>query len=461
MDISRSSTVVSESANVIEEIIKEPILEPAISSRASSSALASSSHSRQLLVSCMIGNALEWYDFVIYGYFAVVLGSLFFPKADPLVQTLASWGVFWTGFLARPLGSIVFGHIGDKTSRKHALTLSIYVMAIPTALMGCLPSYEQVGLIATLALILLRTLQGFAIGGEFTGTMVFLVEHAPEAKRGLWGSWASFSAVLGVIIGSMVVTSLNASLPTESVQAWGWRIPFLISILGSVVGGYMRRRLSDPSVYLAVKARKGKETVPLKELFSNHKSKIATIILLDFLTAIGFFIVAIFLATFFRTYLKFPDHSALTVNTINMVVFAVSTLIGGYFSDRLGRKPILLVSCLGFIIFSYPIFQMMQAGNFYTLLGMQAILAVLMGLFFGTIPTTLAEIMPTGVRFSGLSIAHNISMAIFGGGAPFAATHLIQYTENLSSPAYLLIAASCLSLCSLPFIVEHAKKPLD
>lgn len=443
------------------EISTSDVVRRSTDSTPVSAATTSRQSSGQLLVSCMIGNALEWYDFVIYGYFAVTLGSLFFPKADPMVQLLASWGVFWTGFLARPLGSIVFGHIGDKTSRKHALTLSIYVMAIPTALMGCLPSYEQVGLFATVALILLRTLQGFAIGGEFTGTMVFLVEHAPQSKRGLWGSWASFSAVMGVIIGSMVVASLNSHLTTEAMQSWGWRIPFLISILGSVVGGYMRRRLTDPTVYLAVKARKTTETVPLKALFAEHKSKMAVIILLDFLTAIGFFIVAIFLATYFRSYLKFPEHLSLSINTMNMIVFALSTLIGGYFADRIGRKPVLGIACLGFIIFSYPLFTLLQTGEYYVLFGVQAALAFMMGLFFGTIPTTLAEIMPTGVRFSGLSISHNISMAIFGGGAPFAATHIIQATNSLASPAYLLIGASLLSLCSLWFIKEKAQKPLD
>ncbi len=416
--------------------------------------------SKQLLISCMIGNAIEWYDFVIYGYFAVVFGALFFPNADPFIQLLASWGVFWSGFLARPLGSVVFGHIGDKTSRKEALTLSIYIMAIPTALMGCLPTYEQIGIAAPLLLILMRTCQGFAIGGEFTGSMVFIVEHAPQSKRGFFGSFASFSAVIGVIIGSTFVAGLNAYLSTESMQTWGWRIPFIVSILGSVVGGYMRSRLSDPSIYLEVKARCAGECTPLKTLISKYKSKIGLIVLLDFLTAIGFFIIAIFLATYFKTYLKFPADIVFPINTFNMCVFAASILIGGFLSDRFGRKPILKYSCIGFILFSYPLFLLLQDGNFYTLLAVQAIFAIMMGLFFGVIPTTLVEIMPTEVRCSGLSIGHNISMAIFGGGAPFLATHLIQFTDNLAAPAYMLIIASVLSLSSLPFIIEKSRGSL-
>lgn len=448
------------SANIMNATLNNSTAN-ARTSTAHSTTLNKTESSKQLLISCMIGNALEWYDFVIYGYFAVILGGMFFPKADPLVQLLASWGVFWTGFLARPLGSIFFGHIGDKFSRKSALTLSIYIMAIPTALMGCLPTYTQVGIVATIALIILRTLQGFAIGGEFTGTMVFLVEHAPNSKRGFWGSWASFSAVIGVIIGSTFVASLNASLSPESMQSWGWRIPFLVSILGSAVGGYMRRRLTDPSIYLEVKARKEQGTVPLKQLFRDHKSKIGLIILLDFLTAIGFFIVAIFLATYFRTYLKFSEHVAFSINTFNMCVFAISTLIGGWLSDRLGRKAILGYPCLGFILLSYPLFLMMQTADYYMLLGIQAVFAAMMGMFFGVIPTALAEIMPTDVRCSGLSIGHNISMAIFGGGAPFLATKLIQGSESLTSPAYLLIAAAFLSLLSLFFMKERRGQTLN
>lgn len=415
---------------------------------------------KQLLTSCMIGNALEWYDFVIYGYFAVTFGALFFPGANSTLQLLASWGVFWTGFLARPLGAMVFGYIGDKVSRKSALTWSIYLMAIPTALMGCLPTYEQVGILAPIVLILLRTLQGFAIGGEFTGTMVFLVEHAPQTKRGFWGSFASFSAVAGVIIGSILVAGLNSWFSADAMHAWGWRIPFILSVLGSVVAAYMRNRLVDPEIYLEVKERSGSESMPLKQLLQHYKSNIGLIILLDFLTAVGFFIVAIFLVTYFRAHLEIPTNIALSINTLNMCVFAISILIGGILSDRFGRKPVLGLPCIGFIILSYPLFLMLQVENYYILASIQAIFAIMMGLFFGAIPTTLAEIMPTSVRCSGLSIGHNISMAVFGGGAPFVATHLVHYTGNLASPAYLLIAASFLSLCSLMFIKDRYRTPL-
>ncbi|MBI2792227.1 MAG: MFS transporter [Gammaproteobacteria bacterium] len=417
--------------------------------------------SRQVMMSCMIGNALEWFDFVIYGYFVVIFGQLFFPNANHLTQILASWGIFWSGFLARPLGSIVFGHIGDKTSRKYALTLSIFMMAIPTTLMGMLPTYQQVGMLAPILLIFLRAVQGFAIGGEYTGSMVFLVEHAPMGKRGVWGSWASFSAVLGVIIGSSLVGVLHHSLAQDSMQIWGWRIPFLLSALGSIVGIYIRIHLSDPSVYLEVKARKTKESIPFKDLMLNHKSKIGMIIMLDFLTAVGFFIIAIFLATYFRSYLDYSERTALAIHTLNMLVLALAILVGGWLSDRVGRNIVMGLSCVGIMIFSYPLFQLIQIGGHFAIIFVQASLAIMFGLFFGVIPTALAEIMPTNVRFSGLSIGHNLCMAIIGGGTPFLATHLIHNTNDLSSPAYLLIFSGAVSFCSLWFIKDRYRMALD
>lgn len=417
--------------------------------------------SKQVLISSMIGNALEWYDFVIYGYFAATFGSLFFPPSNPVTQILASWVVFWLGFIARPLGSVVFGHIGDKISRKYALTLSIYLMAIPTALMGCLPTYAQIGLAAPILLIIFRAIQGFAIGGEFSGSMVFLVEHAPSNQRGLWGSWSSFSAVIGVIIGSLLITTLNGTLSADNMQHWGWRIPFIVSVLGSVVGGYIRNCLTDPAIYLAAKKKKHKESTPLKELFVSHKSKMGLIILLDFLTAIGFFIVAIFLATYFRVYLKYPDKIALAINTFSMCIFALAIFFGGKLSDRFGRKKTLGYPCVAFILFSYPLFSLMETASPMGLLGIQSLLAFFMGVFFGTIPSALVEIMPTHVRFSGLSIAHNLSMAIFGGSTPLLITYFIRHYNNLMVPAYFLIAAGMLSLSSLIFMKERYKLDLQ
>lgn len=422
--------------------------------------VTSQSH-RNVLYSCIAGNALEWYDFVIYGYFVAIFGQIFFPNVNPVTQMLASWGIFWSGFLARPLGSIVFGHIGDKTSRKTALTWSIFMMAIPTMLIGCLPTYAQIGLFAPLAMVILRTLQGFAIGGEYTGTMVFLVEYADEGNRGIWGSWASFSAVLGVIVGSLLVTFLNIVLTHDQLVAWGWRIPFVISILGSMVGLYIRMKLSDPKVYLNVKKRKKTETAPLKDLILHYKKAIGTIFMLDVLTAVGFFIIAIFLATYHKSHLNFSAKDALLIHSFSMFVLAIAILIGGRLSDRYGRKLIMGIGCAGIVVFAYPLFDCMQSCDMLTVLASHSAVALFFGLFFGIIPSALSEMIPTKVRFSGLSIAHNLCMAIIGGGTPLASTYLISHLQDPKVPAYLLMIAAAISFMTLFFFKDRSREALD
>lgn len=410
---------------------------------------------KQIIISCMIGNALEWYDFVIYGFFAPIIGNIFFPHYEPIAQALAIWGIFWFGFLVRPLGGLVFGYLGDKVGRKFAITLSIYVMAIPTTLMGLTPSFEQIGFFAPVILIVLRLLQGFAIGGEFTGTIIFLVEHAKPNNRCLWGSWAGFSIVIGVIVGSVITMTLTKSLASESLTSWGWRIPFIICILGGLVGGYIRQHLTDPNVFVALKNIKENANLPIspiKSLLTTHKAQVGLIVLIDFLTAIGFYTLVIFLPSYFTSYLHFKTGDVFTINTVNMIIFAAFIFLGGLLGDKFGRRWVLTVPCILLFILSYPLFLMIQSGSILSLVVMQATLAIVFGIFQGIIPVTLAEMMPMSVRYTGVSFAHNLSMAIFGGSAPFVATHLIQSTGLLTAPAFMLMAASLLSFIGTFFL---------
>lgn len=409
----------------------------------------------KVTLSCMIGNALEWYDFVIYSYFATLLGNLFFPKSEPFAQMMATWCIFWAGFIARPLGSILFGHIGDKTSRKSALMISIYVMAIPTALIGCLPTYAQIGPMAAVLLFVLRTLQGLAIGGEFTGSMVFMVEHAKSHNRGFAGSWATFSLVAGVIIGSAVATGVNTALSPEAVASWGWRVPFILSIFGSLVGSYIRNSLTDPSEYLHKKAERRSHATPIKNLLREYKQKIMLVIGIDFLTAIGFYMIVLFLPTYISRYLNIPHDTALMLNTVSMCLFSVFILMGGWLSDIYGRQWILALPCLAFLVLSYPLFELLQVRHVGAVFSAQFILVLMMGTFFGAIPATLSELFPTHVRFSGLSLGHNLSMTLFGGSAPMVASFCINHTQNDSSPAFMLIVAAALTLGSLYFVRRY------
>jgi len=357
------------------------------------------------------------------------------------------FGSFAAGFIARPIGAVVFGRIGDNSSRKKALTISIYLMAIPTTLIGLLPTFESAGIWAPVMLTALRIAQGLAIGGEFTGSMIFLVEHAPENKKGFYGSIATFSAVVGVIIGSGIASLIFYICSDDQLYSFGWRIPFLISAVGGAVGSYIRKTVSEPKCYIKNRDKENRTNLTIRELIYKYKAKILHIILIDFLTAVGFFMIVIFIASYFQKHTNIGIY-AQYINTFNMFVFAIFNIIGGVLCDKFGVKKVMAFPCILFILLSYPLFDIMQYSSYSLLFPLcaQCIMSMLMGLFFGSIPLAFIKIFPIHARFSGISLAHNISMAIFGGTTPLIATFLLNYTNNLNSPAFLLIGAALLSL---------------
>lgn len=406
----------------------------------------------KVILSCMIGNALEWYAFVIFGFFAPTISQLFFPGSSETTGLIKAFALFGMAFIARPLGAVIFGHIGDKFSRKNALLLSIFIMAIPTVLIGVLPTYDSIGIVAPILLSLLLVAQGFAIGGEFTGSMVFMMESAPSDQRGLIGSWATFSCVAGVIIGSLVSLACTTFYTSDEILAGAWRIPFLMTLVGTVIGTYIRKNVGEPKAYLEHKTERKSHSFPLRELFTEHWRRMLSVVLIDFITAIGFFLLVIFLPTYLQSpaYLGLNADYALKINTLNMVVFAVTTLIGGALSDKYGRKTIFMYVAGVLLIAGYPIFNLFHVDWAFAPAAAQFILAVHMGLFFGVIPAGLSEIFPSHLRFTGLSVSHNISMALFGGSAPFLATALIDMTGDMAAPGYLLMAAAVFCLMGMP-----------
>lgn len=411
----------------------------------------------RVILSCMIGNALEWYAFVIFGFFAPTISQLFFPGSSETVGLIKAFGLFGMAFIARPLGAIIFGHIGDKFSRKNALLLSIFIMAIPTVLIGCLPTYESIGVLAPILLSLLLIAQGFAIGGEFTGSMVFMIESAPSHQRGLIGSWATFSCVVGVILGSAVSLICTSLMSPTEVLSGGWRIPFILTLFGTVVGTYIRKNVGEPKAYLAHKSERKNHSFPLKELFTDHIRSVLSVILIDFITAIGFFLLVIFLPTYLQSpvYLGLSSDYAMKINTFNMIVFALTTLVGGTLSDRYGRKVMFMYVAGVFLLGGYPLFQLFHIDWVYAPLVAQFILAVHMGLFFGVIPSGLSEIFPSHLRFTGLSVSHNISMALFGGSAPLLASALIEMTQDIAAPGFLLMIAAAFCLVGMPLYEDR------
>ena len=301
----------------------------------------------------MIGNVLEWYDFAIYGYFAASIGRHFFPREDPVAQLLAAFGVFALGYLVRPIGGALIGHIGDRYGRRNALTVSIAAMAIPTFLMGLLPGYETLGLLAPIALILLRMIQGLSVGGEYTSSMVFMVEQAPVGRRGLMGALTGCGTTLGILAGSGVGAATAAAMSTEALDAWGWRVPFLLGILVGIAGFFLRRHVTDDAK--AVHTEKS----PFVETMRHHWRLVAWLAAISVFNAVSFYVMFVYVASWLQTADGISPAHALEINTASMFILLPVLVLSGWLSDRFGRRPILLISVIAALVVAVPLFWMM------------------------------------------------------------------------------------------------------
>lgn len=395
----------------------------------------------KLIVPGIIGNVLEWYDFSLYGYFAPVIAKLFFPTHDKFLSLLATFGVFAIGFLMRPLGAIIFGYYGDRVGRKKTLATAVILMAIPTTLIGFLPTYAQIGVFAGVLLTGCRLLQGLAVGGEFFGSIVYITEHAPDHQRGMYGSWAMFSAFAGLLLGSGVGALIGALLTNEALITWGWRIPFMTGFILGVVGLYLRLRMPETPNFLALVKQQKIVVNPLRQAFKSARLTMFVAMGLVFLPAMGFYLLFVYLSSYMSTFLKIPLQTALTINTISMVVIIVIIPFIGLLSDKIGRKPVLMLGALGYIFFSYPLFLLLQQATFMSVLLAQSCFAILVCFAYAAIPATLVELVATNIRYTAMSFPYNLANAVFGGTAPLVATYLIDLTGNPLSPSYYLIFA--------------------
>ena len=408
----------------------------------------------------VIGNIMEWYDFALYGYFAPVLANLFFPSKDPAVSLISTFGVFATGFLMRPVGAAIFGHFGDRMGRRKALSASVLLMAIATASMGLLPTYAQIGVTATVLLMLLRLLQGISAGGEFTGSISFLVEHAPPSRRGFIGSWTTFSGVSGMLLGSGTGALVTFYLSNEALNSWGWRIPFLLGILTGAAGLYLRSGVEESPMFKKLKESGKVVRAPLKVAFRDFHKEILTAIGVNWVNAAVFYTVWVYNTTYLVTVTDLPLSSALLINTLSMLFLIVCIPIMGSLSDRVGRKPLLLSGSIGVAFLAYPLYYLLSQGTFGSALAAQLVFVIPISMLQGTMPTAMVELFPTSSRYSALSISYNIAFAIFGGTAPLVATQLISMTADPLSPSFSLILAAVVSLFFIASMKERYQEAL-
>lgn len=411
---------------------------------------------RKVIAAGVTGNVLEWYDFAVYGFYAPIIGRLFFPSDDPTVSLIASFGAFAAGFLMRPVGGFIFGHIGDKIGRKKALVLSVMLMAIPTGVIGFLPDHATIGVAAAVLMVLMRMLQGLSVGGEYTGSIVYLAEHAPDKKRGFFTSWTLFGAVGGILLGSGVSALISHLLTDAQISDWGWRLAFISGILVGVVGLIVRRHLPDmPEDKSADKPKS-----PIVEAFRTEWRSMSKVIGFNIVNAVGFYMMFVYVVTWLIKQVAEPRSDALDINTISMAALLVLIPFFGALSDKIGRKPLLMFGAGGIAILGYPLIWLMHHTDFYMILLGQLGFAVLIGAYFGASPATLTEMFPRRVRVSALSVGYNISLAIFGGTTPLIATWLIARSHNDLSIAWYLIGCAVVSFLVLLTVRDGAGKPL-
>ena len=401
---------------------------------------------KRTLMAGAIGNVLEWYDFALYGYFAPVFAATFFPSEQPSVSLLSAFGVFAIGFLARPLGALLFGYIGDTLGRREALAWSIILMAIPTVVVGLLPAYATIGIAAPLALTCCRFLQGLSVGGEFTGSVTFLVEHAAPSQRGYIGSWAGFSAQVGALLGSGVGALVASNLTDEALHQWGWRIPFLLGSLIAFVGWYLRTRIPESPAFEQVRHAGALSAAPIREVFTHQRVAVAKVIGLVWLHGVGFYLLYVYLTTYLSTVTTVPLGTVLTMNTVCMLLLAVLIPLMGHLSDRVGQRPLLLIGAAGLAITAYPSFVWLISGDLPLMWAAYVWLTMLMACYLGPFFAVVVTLFPTAQRYTGLSAGYNIAAALFGGTAPLVATLLVEWSGNVLSPSLYLSLCALISL---------------
>lgn len=409
---------------------------------------------RRVVAAGIIGNVMEWYDFAIYGFFARTIGALYFPADNPTTSLLAAYAVFAVGFFMRPLGAILFGHIGDRIGRGPALLWSVVAMAVPTLIIGLLPTYAEIGITASVLMLVCRMMQGLAVGGEYTSSAVFLAETAHPHKRGAAAAWAAFGAVGGILLGSAVGALVLNLLPLDHVMAWGWRVPFIFGVLVGVAGFFLRRRMpfDKPA------ANKG---IPLVQALREHPVELLQAVCISLVNAVAFYLIFVYLISWLKLVADIGARTALQINSASMVVVLFMVLIMSRLSDRIGRKPILVGAALGLMVLAWPLMALMQTGNVVYILIAQIIFAVLIGSYGAVNPIAICEIFPRPVRCSAVSAAYNLSFGLAGGTAPAVATWLIGATGNQTIPAIYISACAAISAAAALSVRRQSRQALS
>lgn len=416
--------------------------------------------SKKAAFSTVLGNALEWFDFASYAFFATLISRKFFPTGDPGTALIGTFAVFGIGLVARPLGAVFFGRFGDVKGRKLALMIAMPMMGIGTIMIGALPTYQQIGIAAPILLVACRLMQGFSAGGEVGNAVAFLIEWSPPKRRAFYSSLQQASAVGGTLVGSGIAASLATLMSQDSLESWGWRVPFLLGgLIIAPLGFYLRSRVEETPYF------EGEQHLHIRKSTASAEKSVwllcAQIVGMTTLWVVSFYIFLIYLPSFLTLHGHVHGAAALWINTAGLLMMFLSILGSAIVSDVIGRKPLLIFASVCFLLFAYPLFLLLVSTRSILFIFAAIIAAgALIGVFAGICPAAMAEMFPTRMRTTGMSIGFGIATAAFGGFASLISETLIKMTGSQTAPSYYVICTAVISLASIVAMKETAHEPL-
>ncbi|WP_204353742.1 MFS transporter [Salinisphaera orenii] len=415
---------------------------------------------RVAVIAGVIGNVVEWYDFALYGFLASVFSGVFFAGDNPLVTLIATYGVFAVGFIMRPLGSVVFGWLGDTIGRSHTLVLSVAMMALPTMILGLLPSYAMVGVAAPILLLLVRVVQGLSVGGEFSASVTYLVETAPPDQRGLAGSWANIGSIGGMLLGSGAAAATVNLFPPDMLQTWGWRVPFLLGGILGGVGLLLRRGLPESSQFQRHEEARCPQT-PIREAFSCNRAEMFQGVLVASGYGALFYLVTVYLPTWINETSGLALSTAMTINTLTLALLLPLIPLSGWVSDRWIRRTRLLAAAFVLLgVAGVSFLFWMVGGTLSAFVWGQLLLGLLLSVVLGVEPALFTELFPEEDRLTGYSIVYNAGLGVVGGVTPMLASWLILVTGSPLAPAALFAVMAAVGVLGLRWMRDGSREPL-
>lgn len=415
----------------------------------------------RMIFAIMIGNVLEWYDFVIYAYLTPILSTLFFPKHDPFVAMVLTFAIFASGSLARPLGGALFGHMGDRYGRRKALISSVLLMAVPALMIALLPTYDQIGKLAPCLLLVCRILQGFSAGGEKPVMTAYVGELAPPERRGFFCSFGLASQMVGVLIASLMVVYLIKTFSTEEMQAWGWRLPFLFTLFSVMFGFYLRLKLLETNIFKQKRDRNLIHKHPIIQSFKTEKRTMLKIFSYILFASAAYYSYNIFIMTYLKQTIGMAYLDTLYVSAMSSCFLIVFLPLAGLLSDHIGRRRTIFIGLIGLFLLSYPLYMLYGRAVFSEILFAQFSFGVLLSLIYGPATAMMIEQVDTSLRCTSVGFGYNLGQALFGATAPMVNMMLIKQFDNVMMPSFYLMFTAIIAFVGIAYMRDRTREVLS